>query len=56
MSIHYVRLLLPCGGEYRVGVLEAAPLVNYPEVLDVYKKSVLFSKLIHLIDWRFNYH
>lgn len=26
-----------------------------PEVLDVYEKSVLFSKLIHLIDWRFNY-
>ena len=26
-----------------------------PEVLDVYKKSVLFSKLMHLIDWRFNY-
>lgn len=25
------------------------------EVLDVYNKSVLFSKLIHLIDWRFNY-
>lgn len=26
-----------------------------PEVLDVYYKSVLFSKLIHLIDWRYNY-
>ena len=26
-----------------------------PEVLDIYKNSVLFSKLIHLIDWRFNY-
>lgn len=26
-----------------------------PEVLDVYKKTVLFSKLMHLIDWRFNY-
>lgn len=26
-----------------------------PEVVDVYKKSVLFSKLMHLIDWRFNY-
>ena len=25
------------------------------EVVDVYKKSVLFSKLIHLIDWRYNY-
>lgn len=26
-----------------------------PDVVDVYKKSVLFSKLMHLIDWRFNY-
>ncbi|MCQ2288449.1 MAG: DUF6361 family protein [Muribaculaceae bacterium] len=26
-----------------------------PQVVDVYKKSVLFSKLMHLIDWRFNY-
>lgn len=26
-----------------------------PDVLDIYKKSVLFSKLIHLADWRFNY-
>lgn len=26
-----------------------------PNVLDVYKKSVLFSKLMHLIDWRYNY-
>ena len=26
-----------------------------PEVVDVYKKSVLFSKLMHLIDWRYNY-
>lgn len=26
-----------------------------PDILNVYKKSVLFSKLIHLIDWRFNY-
>lgn len=25
------------------------------KVVDVYKKSVLFSKLMHLIDWRFNY-
>lgn len=25
------------------------------EVVNVYKKSVLFSKLMHLIDWRFNY-
>ena len=26
-----------------------------PDVLDVYRKSVLFSKLMYLIDWRFNY-
>ena len=26
-----------------------------PDVVDIYHKSVLFSKLIHLIDWRFNY-
>ena len=26
-----------------------------PKVHDVYNKSVLFSKLIHLIDWRYNY-
>lgn len=26
-----------------------------PDVADIYRKSVLFSKLIHLIDWRFNY-
>lgn len=26
-----------------------------PEILDIYNKSVLFSKLLHLIDWRFNY-
>lgn len=25
-----------------------------PNVVDIYKKSVLFSKLMHLIDWRFN--
>lgn len=25
------------------------------KMLEVYKKSVLFSKLIHLIDWRYNY-
>lgn len=25
------------------------------EVIDIYSKSVLFSKLVHLIDWRFNY-
>ncbi|MDE6478868.1 MAG: hypothetical protein K2L45_01255 [Muribaculaceae bacterium] len=24
-------------------------------VVDIYKKSVLFSKLMHLVDWRFNY-
>ena len=26
-----------------------------PDVVDIYKKSVLFSKLMHLIDWRFNH-
>ena len=26
-----------------------------PDILDMYRKSVLFSKLMHLIDWRFNY-
>lgn len=26
-----------------------------PHVIDIYKKSVLFSKLMHLIDWRYNY-
>lgn len=26
-----------------------------PEMRDIYKKSVLFSKLIHLVDWRYNY-
>ena len=26
-----------------------------PEIKDVYEKSVLFSKLMHLVDWRFNY-
>lgn len=25
------------------------------DVIDIYKKSVLFAKLMHLIDWRFNY-
>lgn len=25
------------------------------DIVDIYKKSVLFSKLMHLIDWRFNY-
>ncbi|MDE5876965.1 MAG: hypothetical protein K2H47_05655 [Muribaculaceae bacterium] len=26
-----------------------------PDMIDIYKKSVLFSKLMYLIDWRFNY-
>ncbi|MDE6668927.1 MAG: hypothetical protein K2K26_04480, partial [Muribaculaceae bacterium] len=26
-----------------------------PDMVDIYKKSVLFSKLMYLIDWRFNY-
>lgn len=26
-----------------------------PENQDIYRKSVLFSKLIHLVDWRFNH-
>ena len=41
----------------RIGYFDIEGILSEldPEVLDVYKKSVLFSKLIHLIDWRFNY-
>ena len=41
----------------RIGYFEIEELLSEldPEVVNVYKKSVLFSKLMHLIDWRFNY-
>lgn len=41
----------------RIGYYEIEELLSEldPEVVNVYKKSVLFSKLMHLIDWRFNY-
>ena len=41
----------------RIGYFEIEELLSEldPRVVNVYKKSVLFSKLMHLIDWRFNY-
>ena len=41
----------------RIGYFEIEELLSEldPRVVSVYKKSVLFSKLMHLIDWRFNY-
>lgn len=41
----------------RIGYFEIEELLLEldPKVVNVYKKSVLFSKLMHLIDWRFNY-
>ena len=41
----------------RIGYFEIDGILSEldPDVFDVYKKSVLFSKLMHLIDWRFNY-
>ena len=41
----------------RIGYFEIEGLLSEldSEVVNVYKKSVLFSKLMHLIDWRFNY-
>ena len=41
----------------RIGYFEIEGILTElnPDVVDVYKKSVLFSKLMHLIDWRFNY-
>ena len=41
----------------RIGNFEIEELLSEldPKVVNVYKKSVLFSKLMHLIDWRFNY-
>ena len=41
----------------RIGYFEIEELLSEldPKVVNVYKKSVLFSKLMHLIDWRFNY-
>ena len=41
----------------RIGYFAIEELLSEldPDVVDVYKKSVLFSKLMHLIDWRFNY-
>lgn len=34
-----------------VDIMEDMP----SDVIDIYNKSVLFAKLMHLIDWRFNY-
>lgn len=41
----------------RIGYFEIEELLSEldPKEVNVYKKSVLFSKLMHLIDWRFNY-
>ena len=41
----------------RIGYFEIEGILSEldPDVVDVYKKSVLFSKLMHLIEWRFNY-
>lgn len=41
----------------RIGYFDVEGILSEltSDVVDVYKKSVLFSKLIHLIDWRFNY-
>lgn len=41
----------------RIGYFEIEGVLSDldPDMVDVYKKSVLFSKLMHLIDWRFNY-
>lgn len=41
----------------RIGYFEIEELLSEldPKVVNIYKKSVLFSKLMHLIDWRFNY-
>ena len=41
----------------RIGYFEIEELLSEldPKVVNVYKESVLFSKLMHLIDWRFNY-
>ena len=41
----------------RIGYFEIGEFLSEldPDVVDIYKKSVLFSKLMHLIDWRFNY-
>lgn len=47
------RIAIPDGTEYFD--LERILVELNPDVADVYNKSVLFSKLIHLIDWRFNY-
>ena len=40
----------------RIGYFEIEDFLSElaPDVVDVYKKSVLFSKLMRLIDWRFN--
>ena len=35
--------------------LESILVEEHSEVVDIYHKSVLFSKLMHLIDWIFNY-
>lgn len=35
--------------------LEALLKGANPHIIDTYNKSILFSKLMHLVDWRFNY-
>lgn len=30
-------------------------LKEFPEIADVYHQSVLFSRFVHLLDWRYNY-
>lgn len=47
------KIAIPDGTEYYD--LERILIDLSPDVADIYNKSVLFSKLIHLIDWRFNY-
>lgn len=53
-----LEYLINCGHEISddIGYFNLTPLLKdiAPEVRDIYEKSVLFSKLMHLIDWRFN--
>ena len=48
--------LIESGKEMPESYFDAAVLIqNHPKILDLYTKSVLFSKLIHILDWRYNY-
>lgn len=48
--------IIESGKEMPESYFEAAALIqSHPEILDLYTKSVLFSKLIHILDWRYNY-